>query len=83
MDLLAGENGQVRGERAVHRTMVPLSMKTAREEVLLALSSPNRRSANLHRRRAVNLLKDAVTSIQADPTADYNWSLLRSDTPSQ
>jgi hypothetical protein len=54
-------------------------MKTAREEVLLALTSSNRQSAELHRKRADKLLRKAVEKMQGEPERPYRWSLLRSE----
>ncbi|WP_338242835.1 hypothetical protein [Aurantiacibacter hainanensis] len=58
---------------------VPLSMREARREMLLALASSREVNATHHCRRAANLLNDAVSSIQAHPAADYDWSLLRAE----
>ena len=62
----------------MHRTTVPLCMKTAREEVILALASPTKQAADRHQQRAVKLLQKAVRNMQDDPGATYKWQLLRS-----
>ena len=59
-------------------SMVPLSMNSAREEVILALTSSTRKSARVHQLRAARLLKGAVCCIKADPDASYDWALLGS-----
>jgi hypothetical protein len=53
-------------------------MKTAREEVILALASPTKQAADRHQQRAVKLLQKAVRNMQDDPGATYKWQLLRS-----
>jgi len=54
-------------------------MNSAREEVILALTSPTRKSAKVHKLRAARLLKGAVCCIKANPDAAYDWTLLGSD----
>jgi len=63
----------------MHAMMVPLAMNTAREEVILALTSHTCETADIHRLRAARLLKGAICCMKADPEAAYNWSLLGSD----
>lgn len=58
---------------------VPLTMREARHEVLLALASSGEGDATQHCKRAAGLLNSAVSSIRADPSANYDWSLLRSE----
>lgn len=60
---------------------VPLSMKEARDEVLLALACSSEANAKLHCNRAASLLTEAVHSLKTHPAVRYDWSLLREDSP--
>lgn len=61
----------------MQETNVPLCMKNAREEVLMALSSASREAADLHRQRADSFLKKAVRAMRREPEHYNDWSLLR------
>ena len=63
----------------MHRHQVPLSMREARQEILLALASPGEAHAAQHCKRAAGLLNSAVSSIRTHPSAAYDWSLLRAE----
>jgi len=53
-------------------------MNSAREEMLMALASADRKSADFHRARADILLRRAVGELREHPEHVYDWSLLRS-----
>lgn len=59
------------------RTDVPLCLKHAREEVLIALGAPTAREEGRHRRLANKYVTKAVRGIQRDPSEVYDWSELR------
>ncbi|MDD3799680.1 MAG: hypothetical protein PHE36_10960 [Novosphingobium sp.] len=59
------------------RTDVPLCLKHAREEVLMALGAPTAEEEGQHRKRATRYLTKAVRVIQHDPGRIYDWSGLR------
>lgn len=58
------------------RANVPLCLRHAREEVLMALSAPTAREEGQHRRRADRYLTKAIRFIQQDPGKTYDWSRL-------
>lgn len=60
-------------------TDVPLCLKRAREEVLMALGAQNAETEGTHRLRAARFLRKAVRVIEDDPDREYDWSGLRAN----
>jgi hypothetical protein len=59
------------------RTNVPLCLKRAREEVLMALSATSAEDEGAHRRRADRFVTEAVQVIEHEPDRKYDWADLR------
>lgn len=57
-------------------TDLPLCLKRAGEEVLLALRSDNAEEERLHRARADRLTAAAVRDIEREPNRPHDWSVL-------
>jgi hypothetical protein len=57
-------------------TDLPICLKRAREEVLLALGAESAEDERRHRARADRLTAEAVRSIQHAPERSHDWSLL-------
>lgn len=57
-------------------TELPLCLKRAREEVLLALGAESPEDERLHRAKADLLTAEAVRDIDRAPDALHDWSLL-------
>ena len=58
------------------KTDVPLCLKRAGEEIMLALGAESAASEGAHRLRAARLVTEAVQVIERDPQRDYDWSCL-------
>lgn len=56
------------------RINVPLCLRHAREEVLMALDAPTAREEGQHRRRADKYLSKAMRVFQQEPGKTYDWS---------
>lgn len=57
-------------------TDLPLCLKRAREEVLLALGAESAEDERLHRELADRLTAEAVRDIDREPGRIYDWSVL-------
>ena len=57
-------------------TDLPLCLKRAREEVLLALGAESAEDERLHRALADRLTAEAVRDIDREPGRTHDWSLL-------
>lgn len=57
-------------------TDLPLCLKRAGEEVLLALRSENAEDERLHRTLANRLTAAAVRDIDREPNRPHDWSVL-------
>jgi hypothetical protein len=57
-------------------TEIPLSLKRAGEEVLLALGAPTAEDERLHRELADQLTAEALRDIEQSSHLVCNWSLL-------
>ncbi len=59
------------------KTNAPLSLRHAREEVILELSALTPEVADYHRRRAKNYMREAIRGLKREPERGYDWALLR------
>lgn len=57
-------------------TDLPMCLKRAREEVLLALGAQSAEDERLHRELADRLTAEAVRDIDREPNRAYDWSRL-------
>ena len=57
-------------------TDLPLCLRRAREEVLLALGAESAEDERFHRKRADRFTAEAVRNIDRAPDRTYDWSLL-------
>ncbi|MEO6092584.1 MAG: hypothetical protein ABIT04_05440 [Novosphingobium sp.] len=57
---------------------VPLYLRRAHDEVLLALFSETNADEAVHRERAGVYVSEAVRTIRDDPMREYDWSALTS-----
>lgn len=57
-------------------TDLPLCLKRAREEVLLALGADSAEDERIHRALADRLTAEAVRDIEREPDRTHDWSLL-------
>ena len=55
---------------------VPLYLRRAHDEVLLALFSETNADEAVHRERAGAFVREAVLTISDDPEREYDWSAL-------
>ena len=55
---------------------VPLYLRRAHDEVLLALFSDTIEDEAAHRQRAGAFVREAVLTIREDPDREYDWSAL-------
>jgi hypothetical protein len=60
-------------------TDVPLCLKRARDEVLMALSAESAEDEGAHRRLADRYVSKAVHIIEHEPEREYDWSGLAAD----
>lgn len=58
-------------------TSVPLCLRAAREEYLLALGASRQTDADFFERRANRILREALCEIQQHAGLHYDWTLLR------
>lgn len=57
-------------------TELPLCLKRARKEVLLALGAESAEDERFHRALANRLTAEAVRDIEREPDRPHDWSLL-------
>jgi hypothetical protein len=60
-------------------TNVPLCLKRAREEIMMALGADCAEDEGAHRRRADRYVTEAVQVIEHEPEREYDWSRLRAE----
>ena len=60
-----------------HEIDVPLVLRHAHDEVLLALFAESDEAAAVHRKAADKYVREAVRTMSANPKREYDWSELQ------